>query len=238
MPVFTSKLGVYGEYEKEWYIKRGVKEEKIEIIGHPRFDDIFEINHMEKSTFQESVGLDKQKKCVLIATQPMKFHMPLWSSLIDTLLQNQDIEIIIKPHPVEVKRKRLSKYKAICAKYPSVKLLESNYDLYDILANTDMVVINSTTVGLEALLFDKPLFILTNEERKYYESKLSEIMEDDPGKLAQLIIRFIGDEVYRKELNWKRMDALGYYYPQRLAGEKLVDLINRLTGEDRDNDQG
>ena len=235
MPVFTSKLAVYGDYEKEWYIKRGVAKEMIEVIGHPRFDNIFHRTHLERTIFKKKAGLDQKKKCVLIATQPMKIHIPLWTRLIEALLHNRDIEIIIKPHPIEEKRKRLSKYNAILSKYPTVKMLGKDYDLYDILFNSDMVVINSTTVGLEALLFDKPLFILTNENRKYYERKLTDFLNSDPEALARQIMQYLEDEDYRHELDRKRREALHYYYPQKTAGQKLVDLIHRVTGKEARN---
>lgn len=50
-PIFATKQIVYGEYEREWYFRRGGADSQIEILGHPRYDDIFEKKHLEKKYF-------------------------------------------------------------------------------------------------------------------------------------------------------------------------------------------
>jgi len=232
MPVFATKQAVYGQYEKEWYLKRGVPEERLEITGHSRFDNIFTDTHMSKTIFQKKLGLNAQKKWVLMATQPIQSQRSVGKQFIEVLLQNPLIEIIIKPHPTEVKRDpnhgTLSDYKTLCSKYQSVKLIETGVEMYDILENIDAAVINSSTVGLEVVLFDKPLFVL-NEDFNYYD-KMGNFVQSDPVKLAKLVIQLLQDEELQKDAKRKRKEFLAYAYPERSSGKKLSELINKLTG--------
>lgn len=47
-PVFATKQVVYGKYEEDWYLQKGVSESQIEILGHPRYDEIFDRVYMDK----------------------------------------------------------------------------------------------------------------------------------------------------------------------------------------------
>jgi len=228
MPVFASKMAVYGQYEKEWYIKKGVSEDRIAITGHPRYDDIFSQGHMSKMAFQEKYDLDPQKKWVLFATQA--YNDQLWNPLIELLAQEQQIEVIIKPHPYEMKDSLLKNYKYFSEKYPAVKLiLEKEISAYDILSNVDAVVVNQSTIGLEAMLFDKPVFFLNNKDYGYYE-KMDMFVQRDPAIIAQLIKRLFSDENLRKDAERKRKEFLLYTYTEQISSKKLLELIHNLTG--------
>lgn len=50
-PVFATKQVVYGKYEEDWYLQKGVSESQIEILGHPRYDEIFDRVYMDKKNF-------------------------------------------------------------------------------------------------------------------------------------------------------------------------------------------
>jgi hypothetical protein len=138
LPVFSTLVAVYGQYEKDWYIKRGLPENRIAITGHPRYDDIFTQHPMPRTEFQKKYNLNPQKKSVLIATQPG--NVLLWNELIENLAQKPGIELIIKPHPWELSRgpdrKLMDNYIFYTNKYQSVKLiLKKGVNLYDILPN-------------------------------------------------------------------------------------------------------
>lgn len=231
MPVFATKQVVYGYFEKDWYLSRGVSAKCIEILGHPRFDNIFTENHMKKNILQEKLELDPHKKSLLLATQQTQAFQEIYKILLEALSQNSEIEIIIKPHPSEVindpRHDTLKRYREISSKYQSVKLIDTEIDLYDILPNVDSVATVSSNVGLEALLFNKPLFIL-GEELNYY-NKIGIFRKADPLEMAKLIKQFFLDEELQKDAEIKRKEFLSYAYPGELATEKLLKLIFKLT---------
>ena len=229
MPVFSTKVAVYGQYEKSWYLKKGLSEDRIAITGHPRFDDIFTQSHMSKIEFQKKYELNSQKKTVLFATQP--YNVLLWNELIEILAQKPQIEIIIKPHPWELSRKELiDNYKNFAQSYKSVKLiLEKRVNLYDILLNVDVVVINSSTVGLESILSNKPLCILSDTPFAFYE-KMEDFIYSNPAELAQFIPKLAEDAQLQQIAKNKREGFLAYAYPQKLSMTCLMKEIVKLIG--------
>lgn len=229
LPVFSTKVAVYGQYEKDWYIERGLPEDRIAITGHPRFDDIFMQNHLSRTDFQKKYNLNPQKKYVLLATQPG--NILLWIKLIEILAKQPEIEVIIKPHPWELSRgpDRIGSYELYSQKYQSVKLiLKKGANLYDILPHADIVVVNLSTAGLEAILFRKPLFILSDTPFDYYD-KLKDFTSSNPTKLAQLITRFFKDYQLQQLANNKTNEFLAYAYPQNMSTISLLKEINKLT---------
>jgi hypothetical protein len=228
LPVFSTKVAVYGQYEKDWYIERGLPENRIAITGHPRFDDIFIQNHLPRTDFQKKYNLNPQKKYVLLATQPG--NILLWSKLIEILAKQREIEVIIKPHPWELSRgpDRMAVYELYSNKYQSVKLiLKKGVNLYDILANVDIVVVNLSTAGLEAMMFRKPLFILSDMPFDYYD-KMKDFTSSSPTKLAQLITRFFKDYRLQQLAHNKISEFLTYAYPQNMSAVSLLKEINKL----------
>jgi len=229
MPVFATKMAVYGQYEKDWYLQKGVSPDRIAIIGHPCFDEIFTEKHMSKVAFQEKYGLNAKKKWILLATQP--FHDLFWIQLIDGLAKDSRVEVAIKPHPWEISYSLIRNYKYFSEKYQSVKLISKlGVNLYDILPNVDVVVVNSSTVGLEAMLFDKPALILSKTHYKYYD-KMGNFVQSDPEKLVKLITQLVQDGKLQKVAKERREEFLTYAYPEKLSGKRLLELIYKLTAD-------
>lgn len=232
IPVFSTMVAVFGQYEKNWYLKKGLAENRIVIAGHPRFDDIFTQNHMSKNRLAEKCNLNLHSKTILFATQPD--YVLLWKELIEIMAQDPQIEILIKPHPwelsrnKEITRKLMDDYEAYVKKYKSVKLISiKGFNLYDILPNVDAVVCNLSTVVLEAMLFKKPVFVLSNKRFDYFD-KMGEFLSNDPAELAQLITKILKDTAFQQQANDKRTEFLAYTYPQELSGACLLEEINKV----------
>ena len=68
--VFTSSVAVYGEYEKNWYLQRGLTQERISEIGHPKYDEIFTKITTNNTTFSEKFEIDPNKITLLVITGP------------------------------------------------------------------------------------------------------------------------------------------------------------------------
>ncbi|UFJ42522.1 hypothetical protein LOK74_08535 [Brevibacillus humidisoli] len=237
MPVFASKMAVYGHYEREWYLDRGVSDDCIEITGHPRFDRIFTESFMSQSHLSEQLGLHPQKKSVLIITQD---NDDFWPQFVDLLVQHSWMEIIIKPHPQEIVMGRLPIYEAICEKHPSVKLLRPRFKaekvfdfevgLYDLLPNVDLIAVGSSTVGLEAMLFGKPVVFLNSIGDYYNQQRLDPFVQRDPEKLIQIMKGLIDDVAVQNDADKKRKAFVEYAYPVKCSGKKLMELIDKLAG--------
>ncbi|WP_096199087.1 capsular polysaccharide export protein, LipB/KpsS family [Bacillus sp. FJAT-45350] len=227
LPIFTTKVAVYGGYEKQWYLARGAIEEQVEIIGHPRYDTIFKRESMPKKQFQEEFNLDPKKQYILIATQPGS--QKKWSQLVKKLIKNTDYEIIIKPHPWEIGKKNYSIYEALGNKYKSVKLiLNKTISIYDILPNIDLVIVKTSTVGLEAMLLNKRVIVLKDSMYPYYD-QLGKFANDDISSVVKQINQLFIDTKLQQEFEETRNQFLTNSYPQKLSGIRLIELIRKLT---------
>ncbi|WP_078430391.1 CDP-glycerol glycerophosphotransferase family protein [Alkalihalobacterium alkalinitrilicum] len=233
LPAFASKYAVYGYYEKEWYLKKGVPSDSIEITGHPRFDHIFTNEHMSKQKLIKLLNIGPKKKLVFIATN-FNRELNIWSTFIKELQKNPFITIIIKPHPTEERRLGIQHYKELSAKYNSVKLVPASMNLYDIIANVDVVVQELSTAGLEAMLFNKPVFCLRKKDYydqndRYYYEKLTEFSETNPKNLSKIIVRFLNDGKMQKHNKLRQKEFLSFAYPQTLSGDKIHNLLHKVT---------
>lgn len=227
LPVFTTKVAVYGSYEKQWYKSRGVAENKIDIIGHPRYDLIFKETHMAKTEFQQEYDLSPEKKYVLVATQPG--NQEHWTKLINGLAKNPDLEIIIKPHPWEIGKKRYTCYEELTEKYDSVKLISSRkVNVYDILPNVDLVIVRSSTVGMEAMLFHKPVLVMKDNMYQYYD-QLKNFSIANIERLIELVNQYFQNKTLQTELEEKRKEFILNSYPQKLSGNKFMKLVTQLS---------
>ncbi len=142
----SDKICVWGKSSREYLLKLGFDDEKIEITGSPEFDE-------HKKFAEEFKG--KKSKIILFATQAPYKNINLES--IEEMSQNKKLEdfiIYVKPHPVEDP----VTYEFLEEKYPDkVFVRPKNENLSYLLAISDVVLINTSTVGLEAAILDKPL---------------------------------------------------------------------------------
>lgn len=223
IPKIATVDAVYGQYEVDWYEKLGVPKGSLEIIGHPRFDQAFQSSTIKRTNFNKQLGLDNRKKTLMIVVRGNR-SIGKWKILLDTISIGLDLNVLIKDFPSKIPNE-LDKM------YPFVHSSQA-LDLYDILPNVDCVVSYTSTVALEAMLLKKPVFILHNTLPSYtgYFDGLGEVVQKDPKKLGELIVKYFNDPSWGKHLNKKRENFLDYAYPDlSMSGERLSKLINRLT---------
>lgn len=230
LPVFATKQVVYGAYEKDWYLKKGVEKNRISVVGHPRFDDIFTNNRMDKRRFFRKLRINIQKKIVFIATQP--FNTSFYMDLASILIRDPEIVVVLKPHPLEKSRNLVKEYIQLSKKHPSVKYVTNKVNLYDIIVNSDAVVIANSTVGLEAMLLNKPVVIYKsqtlNRDYPYYDT-LDHLVAYDAEAVSTITRDILYHPGSRKEKELREL-FLEHNYPQRTAIQKLRNLIKELTG--------
>ena len=169
MPIFTNSVAVYGEYEKNWYLQRGLTQERISEIGHPKYDEIFTKITANNTTNPEKFEIDPNKITLLVITGPY-IDAARFTELIKNLITNSNYQLIIKPHPWEISKKKCDLYFELEKKYKSIKVLTSreNY-LYELIGHVDGVIATLSTVVLESILFNKPVFLFNflNSNRAY-----------------------------------------------------------------------
>lgn len=226
LPIFTDKIAVYGHKEKEMLMDMGVEEEQVHIIGHPRFDLIDMNQHQSKESFCETYNLDPDKKTLLIATQPM--NPSIWDDFIAGIADEDNVQVIIKPHPIELRRAGIEHYKELGSKHSFIRVVEDwKVNLYGIISNVDIGYIQSSTVGLEVMLFDKPLCVRQTTHFDYYE-ELEGMVFHDTGSLVERTKELLSDADSYEEGIKKSREFLKRAYPKKEAGKSLRSLIEEI----------
>lgn len=86
-------------------------------------------------------------------------------------------------------------------KHQACRVIKKELDLYDLLPYADAAVTQTSTVGLEAMLFQKPVLIgksSGNRSYPYYES-LGDFMFDQPDELARTLVEVLqSPDVHQK----------------------------------------
>lgn len=221
LPKISTIDAVYGNFEVDWYRRIGVPKESLAIIGHPRFDQAFEAPTLSQRKFCKLLGLDKKKKTLMIVVRGNR-DIAKWRTLIETISKKVSLNIVVKDFP--------SNTHALTSEFPFVYPTKS-LTLYDILPHVDAVVSYPSTVGLEAMLANKPLFLLNKKLPSYtgYFNSLGELVQSDPKKLGEMIISYFNDTNWNQYVQKKREDFLREAYPDfSSSGERLKRLINKL----------
>jgi len=176
--VYPSKLLVWGDIAKDLYTKRGIDAARIEITGQPRFDWYCKL---KKNDYFKEMG---SRKVLLYATQalwrePEKYKggektINETFEIIYSTCQKLDLQLVCKLHPSD---------KPDFYKKEGVIILEEtgsspkNYKkwycntgynpeindivrLGHILLSSDIIVTMFSTVGLEAMILNKPVVFL------------------------------------------------------------------------------
>lgn len=227
MPVFATRQAVYGQYEKDWYVRRGVTPDRVEITGHPRFDVIHTLPHLTREELNRELGINSDKQMVLVATHP---HEPFWVALVEHLASDSGIQVVIKPHPHEVSWGLLAEYQRMAAKWAHVKLCADGPLLYDLVPHADAVVMSSSTVGLEAMMSGKPVLALRTLGDYYDQEKLGPFTQKDPKICADTIIALLENPNLRREAETLRQQFLAYAYPHRYSSPRVAEVIEELSG--------
>ncbi|QGH35227.1 hypothetical protein GI584_14735 [Gracilibacillus salitolerans] len=221
IPKIATVDALYGQFEKDWYQKLGVEGNSLEIIGHPRFDQAYSPTRINRTLFYQRLGLNKNQKTIMIAVRGNEDNTQ-WRKFIHTLNSKLSFNIIIKNYPNKQPHQ-------LTKEFPNV-FASQGYGIYDIFPHVDTVIAYSSTVGLEAMLSNKMVFILNKDfpgTTGYYQ-RLGELMQYDPQQLAEKLIVYFTQPHFRQYAEKLRTQFLSYAYPNT---QKSIVRLNLLIDQ-------
>ncbi|MEC5424234.1 hypothetical protein QGM71_12105 [Virgibacillus sp. C22-A2] len=222
IPKIATVDAVYGDFEAEWYKKLGAPDVSLEIIGHPRFDQAFSRPTIERERFNNHLGLDNSKQTLMIVIRENQDNGK-WRTLIETI-GKLNLNVVIKNYPSKTPHPLTKEFSFVYS--------TAGYSIYDIFPNVDAVVSYASTVGLEAMLSKKPVFILNNHFPGYtgYYNELDKLVQTNPRILGKIIIDYFSDPSFKCYVEKKQKQFLGSAYPDvSHSGERLQKLVKRIT---------
>lgn len=146
LPVISDNMFVWGEISMNWFLERGTPLKKLILTGTPKADDI-----AKHPSFLEhkKVGVKK----VLLIINPVGTNNVMEVLKICKKAElDTNYELVIKLHPSSNDNKE--EVEAVFANSARILKYES---IHNLLADTDLVITTTSTVGNEAIAFYKPL---------------------------------------------------------------------------------
>ncbi|WP_330501451.1 hypothetical protein V2I71_19860 [Peribacillus frigoritolerans] len=231
----------FGQYEVDRMTELGVPSHKFKILGNARFDRIFTEKWMSKNHLAKALNFSPDKLVFLYAEQPIhpvEVNEIVMSSLLSSLNPYSDkIIFVIKKHP---RQPTSTVSSAVLKKYPFIKLLESEeIDLYDVISSTDVVFTQFSCVGLEAILFGKPMISINfsqnqiNREHSYFTKNPLVSSAKSPEQLKSIVKNLVENSLnYNKSIIEKQTIYRDYIYTDIgiSSADRIKLFIKNTTG--------
>ena len=166
MPIADNIL-CWGALQKRIFLERGVKPEKVQAVGAPKFDLHKNYkNKLERDLFFQIYGLNPNKKTILVALQPMDIQVDQslgkkkQNTMILDLLnfsEKHDIQLILREPPTKINvifmdaRHKIQENNNVYIDKFGQALSTAEEAIF----HTDAVVSINSTMLFEALLMDK-----------------------------------------------------------------------------------
>lgn len=224
------KTMTFGEYFNEILIKEcNYPSDFVVATGQPRYDILSKFDEIyAKKEFCKKYGLNYDKKIILILDEsPLDFL----TINLDELRKLENIEIVIKPHPVwsdvKVESKIAEKLKA------KITILDKNSVIYEALNAADLVITLTSTSLLESLILGKPTLITnyTNQEDiTEYEKNKATICIYDSEELLPIIKKIFGEEKFKKQMfEMNDLFLKRYCISDGSSSHRVVDEMFKLA---------
>ena len=218
---------VYGIADKKFLLTKGnYPEDSVLVTGNPRWDNI-KNKQYDKKEICDKLHININKKIVVFATQPLTLikNREVISKIISKAINElQDIQFIIKVHPMET----VDYYKDILNNKNVV--LVKDMDMLNIIYICDSLIMVNSTIGLETLIFDKPL-ITVNEliaEQDFINYAGNAIVVHKEEDLVQSI----KDSLYNLDVISKlkeNRERFVYEHCYKIDGNALNRIVTKFT---------
>lgn len=200
---------VGGETSKSVYMGAGVPEDRIVITGFPKYD-------VYQSAQRNGNGY------ILFATNPLDVNKNL--EIIEVLAKLGE-KVVVKPHPSEGRASYLP-----IAKKLNISVRNSGEDISQMIADCDLLVMEDSTVGIEAAMMNKPIVNIgighTNVSPYVTAGVALNAASLDDLKAAVQVGLQNGDIMAKNRAAFVREYA---YLQDGMAAERVVDLIQGFT---------
>lgn len=208
VPLYATRFAAWGNSSRQWLIEKGVPSEKIVVTGSPRSDQFVCRNlSMSREDFCSQMSIPISDWLILWVVDPIPEtkNRVILQRLIGVIRALPWAHLIIRPHPGSP---QVSWLTDIVTGQERVLVSSVEENLYDLLSIVDMVIIQCSTVGIEAMLFDKPVLIFEPgpiaETNVLYENTEAVVRVTTDEQLHQVV-----EELYLIKRG-QHIDSYGY----------------------------
>jgi len=171
---------VWGKSEHDLLINNNYPHDGVVITGNPRYDVLNYANtKYSRDRYCKSHGIDINKKIILWATQSHGWDLELnhqyLHEIFSTITEIDDVVLIIKQHPNEkgihdrLIQESIDKYNTSVIIHP-----DKSSDSTELVFISDILIIESSTLGQEGVVFHKPIIVMDFSKKPDYAEYVKE----------------------------------------------------------------
>ena len=235
-PICSDKMAVFGHAFKDALVKRGVNPDDIVVTGQPRFDVLVNTKY-DKKWIYEKLNLNGEKGLIVFASTDLPDDEKELTvrELCAAMKQFPDKQLVIKPHPSDDG----AMFVDLLCKFKSDAIVVHDY-LYELLSACDLLITTWSTVGLEAMILDKPIIVINLMNRPdmtSYVERGAAIEVNMPNALSGIIgqILYDGDTIQRIKEGRNKYILDYTYRSDGKASERVAKLIEMMVGSNQIN---
>lgn len=233
--LITDKIALFGSRYKDVYLKMGIDEKRLVVVGNMLYDDLIKkISMFDKKKVFNELELDKNKKLLTYMSVPElneSEQEALMAPLIEGVKKMKNIQLVIKLHPTE---QDIDLHRKIIKKYGIDAKIIKDFDTYALIWASDVIITTYSTVGSETAIMGKPLVTLNYFDKTYIANYSGEGIAIPAMKnnVAEAIEKALYDRNAIKKLKiaQKRFIKGSCYKLDGKAGERVKKLIENITG--------
>jgi surface carbohydrate biosynthesis protein len=256
-PFMSDHLLVWSDRQKKFWMKSGVAQRDIEVLGQPRSDFFF---NEDRWLSKKDLGLEEKRKTILFFTFDIDAYihifpaeeiqsrslswLPLRNDINDVLIKfaksHDNVDVVIKVHPQQSDIGHIRKIFSETG-LTNVKMMEGANLSNHLIVNSDLIIGFQTTAIVEALLTEKPVIYAawSDTEKKLRDDLIplhdckGLVKADSKEKFVKLLDLWLagekmgGDLAYRKEFTDYYLRADGKV-GERLS-KTLVDIVRKVN---------
>lgn len=155
-PICSDKIAVFGQACKDALVKRNTNPDDVVVTGQTRFDVLIN-KKFDRNWIYDKLNIDKKKGLIVFASTDLSDDEKemIVRGLCNAMKGFPEKQLIIKPHPSDNKKQFLDLLGEL-----NSDAIVVNSDLYELLSGCDILLTTWSTVGLEAMILDKPIIII------------------------------------------------------------------------------
>ncbi len=207
---------VIADVVRQRLLRRGVPPERVIVTGNPAFDGLFSAQNMHDArVFREKMGW-QSRSCVLWAghseahTHPntpapagMAFPIEVERVLREHVVAHDGLSLVVRYHPSDWFRYPRHQW------HPRIHFSETSHEpLHPLLLASNVVVVQTSTVGLEAAVAGKPVLAIENSPSAQGEFNLVRLGVANPCETAAQLPQRL-DDVLRGALQTRATEYAG-----------------------------
>lgn len=231
-PVTATKIAVWGEYCKKWLTDRGVDAAQIVTAGQPRYDCLFRYSpKVSEGQIKSSLALSQSEPFILIGATslPRDQNTEFFKIISEGLKRySKEFKVVVKLKPSEP---QWEFFKEITERFGLKNCrFTADTDLFSLLHASHLIITCASTIGLEALMLNKPLVVVevSGQEEMIPYRQYDAAFLTNSGKELEMAI----DEIVQRSQIYRQKQANGKTLIREYIGDidgsashRVLDLM-------------